>query len=126
MTNNVAVLVEGLKACGMDLGNPNIGRVDNMNAKKLQDELDKYKRSYKQIVDRNTQLEERFEVQEDRIAVLTSSLEQCQKAVDMNKKLLRQMGEEHGRKEQGLVSFMNRLKDKLREIGYADFNNLGD
>ena len=41
-----------------------------MNAKKLQDELDTYKRSYKQIVGRNTHLEELYKKQEDRIAVL--------------------------------------------------------
>ena len=97
-----------------------------MNAKKLEDELDKYKRSYKQIVGRNAHLEELYIKQEERIAILTGALENCQKAVDMNKQMLRQMGEEHASKEAGLVDFMNKLKAKLREFGYADFNRLGD
>ena len=97
-----------------------------MNAKKLQDELDTYKRSYKQIVGRNTHLEELYKKQEDRKAVLTAALESCQQAVDMNKQMVRQMGEEHSKKEGALVEFMNRLKAKLRELGYGDFNRLGD
>jgi len=97
-----------------------------MNEKKLQEEFDKYKRSYKQIVGRNAHLEAQYAEQEERIAVLAASLDNCQKALDTNKALMRQMGEEHNRKEASLVSFMNRLKEKLREFGYADFNRLGN
>lgn len=98
-----------------------------MSAKKLKEELDKFKRSYKLIVARNVELENQFQKQEERIAVLTQSIEECQRALDMNKKLMHQLGEEHNRKEHELVTFMNALKAKLREMGYnASFDNLGN
>jgi len=97
-----------------------------MNEKALRDELAKFKRSYRRIVSRNTELENQFEAQEARIAVLSNNLVQCQKALDMNKTLIRQFGDEHSRKEQAMASFINALKAKLRELGYGDFNKLGD
>jgi len=97
-----------------------------MNVKKIEEDLDKYKRSYKQIVGRNAHLEAQYKEQENRIAVLTAALENCQQAVDMNKTLLRKMGEEHASKEAGLVDFMNRLKKKLREFWDGDLDKLGN
>ena len=96
-----------------------------MNDKKLQEDFDQYKRSYKQIVGRNEQLELQYEKQEAKIGTLTAALGHCQQALDLNKMLMRQMAEENNHKEAELVAFMNLLKDKLREYGYGDFNNLG-
>lgn len=98
-----------------------------MNNKQLKDDFDKYKRSYAAIVDRNVQLEKRYAEQEDRIAVLSGSLENCQKALDMNKSLMRQISDEHSKKENSLVEILTALKAKLREMGYnGDFDNLGN
>jgi len=98
-----------------------------MNNKKMKDELDKYKRQYKNIVNRNVQLENQFQRQEEKNQQLLNSLVECQKAVDMNKTLLRKFGEEHNRKENEMVDLMNRLKAKLREMGYnGNFNRLGN
>lgn len=97
-----------------------------MNAKLLKAEFDQYKRSYKLIVARNTQLEEQWVQQEARIELLGKSLEQCQRGLDLNKTLMRQLGEEHNKKENELVALLTGLKAKLREMGYnGDFDNLG-
>jgi len=98
-----------------------------MNAKLLKDELDKYRRSYKRLVERNDELEARYHEQEERIAVLARSVEHCQKALDMNKDLMRRLGEEHNHKENDMVALLTGLKAKLREMGYnGDFDRLGD
>jgi predicted nucleic acid-binding Zn-ribbon protein len=97
-----------------------------MNVKKLKDEFEQYNRSYKLLVERNDQLEKRYAEQENKITVLINSLENCQKAFDTNKTLLRQMAAEHNKKEQSLIEYMNKLKAKLRELGYANFNKLGN
>jgi len=97
------------------------------NIQELRNEFDKYKRSYNAIVKRNTDLENQYVAQENRIQLLMSSLDNCQKALDINKNLMRKLAEEHNNKESSLVDFMNKLKKKLRELGYnGSFDNLGN
>lgn len=96
------------------------------NNSNLKEELRKYKQQYNILVVRCNQLEGQLLDANGQINFLRQSLFSAQKALDINKDLLRRTAEEHNKKEQSLVSFMNKLKDKLRELGYADFNNLGD
>lgn len=98
-----------------------------MNAKKLKDELDKYKRSYTNLVARCEQLESHLRAADEREAGLRNNLLQAQNALDTNKLMLRQMVAEQSQKEHGLIDLLNRLKTKLREMGYnGSFDNLGN
>ena len=97
-----------------------------MSGKQLKIELDKYKRQYRNLVARCQQLEGQLLAAEKNMEVLGQSLKFAQSAVDMNKAMLRQSVDEHNRKERDLIEYMNLLKAKLRELGYADFNRLGN
>jgi hypothetical protein len=97
-----------------------------MNKKELKIELDKYKRQYRNLVERCLQLENQKVIMESKIEVLNKSLSNAQKSNDINKTMLRQAIDEHSRKEHGLIECMNLMKAKLRDLGYADFNRLGN
>lgn len=100
--------------------------MNSMNEKIIKEELAKYKRQYKIIVDLNKQMESEIAANKDVITLLTQNLENAQKALDIQKNLGRQMSAEWSKKEQGLIEFMNCLKNKLREMGYdGDFDRLG-
>ena len=96
-----------------------------MNIKPLKDELDKYRRQYDGLVEVHRILENKLEQAQSALSFSVKNLANAQQAVDANKKLMRQMGKEHSRKEQDLIAFMNRLKAKLREMGYdGSFDSL--
>ena len=98
-----------------------------MNSKLLKDELDKYRRQYDGLVEIHRILEKKLEQVQMALSFSVTNLGNAQQAVDMNKKLMRQMGEEHNKKEQDLIVFMNQLKAKLREMGYdGNFDKLGE
>jgi predicted nucleic acid-binding Zn-ribbon protein len=100
--------------------------MNDINEKQLKAELDKYKRQYRNLAERCKQLEGQLSAAESQTDVLRVSLSSAQKAVDINKTMLRQSVEEHSRKERELIEYMNLLKAKLRDLGYADFNKLGN
>lgn len=97
-----------------------------MTNKETREALIKYKRLYNstgRVVIRHEQTIKDLQAQ---LSTVHTNLTNCQTALDLQKTLNRQIGEEHNKKEQDLVTYMNRLKEKLREFGYADFNQLGD
>lgn len=97
-----------------------------MNFKELKADFEKFRRSYALIIERNAQLEKQYEQQEERIALLSRCLENCQKALDINKSLMRQISAEHDKKENSLVELLTALKAKLRDMGYnGNFDRLG-
>jgi predicted nucleic acid-binding Zn-ribbon protein len=101
--------------------------MSDMTGKQLKEELGKYKRQYRLIVNRCEQLEKQNNKAEEMLEVMRNNLLEAQKSVDLNKALLRQTMEEHSKKEHGLVALMNGMKAKLREMGYdGNFDNLGN
>ena len=90
----------------------------NMNMKKIKEEFDIYKRQYQNLVSRCKQLENQLADSEKREVIMRNNLFQAQNALDTNKMLLRQMVEEQSKKEHSLIDLINRLKSKLREMGY--------
>lgn len=97
-----------------------------MTGKQLKAELEKYKRQYKILVGRCEQLDNENADLKAKLTMMAKNLTNAQNAFDANKALLRQMGEEHNKKEQDLIEFMNKLKAKLRELGYnGNFDRLG-
>lgn len=94
--------------------------------RELKNQLVKYKRLYRATGEANKRLEAVNKDLMGRLSVAEANLGNCQQALDMNKQLLRQMAEGHNAKEQGLVELLNKLKAKLREMGYhGDFDRLG-
>ena len=97
-----------------------------MNRKEMEDRYNKYRRLYKATAEANKRFEQTIRDLQGQLTTALSNLTNCQSALDMQKTMNRQMGEEHDKKQQDLVEYMNLLKGKLRELGYADFNNLGN
>lgn len=87
---------------------------------------DYWRRLYSSLKDQFDRLEKSLVEQGASMRIMALNLENAQKAVDINKAMLRQITEEANAKEQEYIGLINRLKDKLREFGYADFNNLGN
>jgi hypothetical protein len=101
--------------------------MNNMNAKKIKEELDKYKRQYRNLVSRCEQLESQLIAADEREVIMRNNLLHAQNALDSNKAMLRQMVAEQSKKEHGLIDLMNGLKAKLREMGYdGNFDRLGN
>jgi hypothetical protein len=95
--------------------------------KELEDEGIKWKSLYKGIARTN----ERFQIQINdlsrRLATAETNLVNAQNAVDLNKNMLHQVSTENNKKEQELIALMNKLKAKLREMGYdGSFDSLGN
>jgi hypothetical protein len=97
-----------------------------MNNKELKDRYDKYRRLYRATGEANKRFEQTIRDMQAQLTTMQANLRNCQNALDLQKTLNRQMGEEHDRKQQEVIEYMNLLKEKLRELGYADFNNLGN
>ena len=87
-----------------------------MNTKLLKEELNKYKRQYKIILLRNADLENQYQVQEEKIQLLTECLENSQKAIDINKTIVRQALASYSEKEQILNGEIIELKKRLKEL----------
>jgi len=85
-----------------------------------------WKSRYESLLMAFNRLEAQSKQQAETITFLTQQLANADKAVEINKNLLRMVTEEHNKKELDMVYYMNKLKDKLREFGYADFNRLGE
>lgn len=85
-----------------------------------------WQKRYESLLIAFSQLKENYDQQEKTLVFLKQQLSNADQAVEINKNLIRQLNEEHNKKEQQMVYFMNKLKDKLREFGYADFNRLGE
>lgn len=98
-----------------------------MTKKEMSDKLDKYIKLYKSVSDANKRLEQSNRDLQNQLATAKANLENANNAVEINKNLLRQMTEEHSKKEQELIDLMTRLKAKLREMGYdGNLDNLGN
>jgi hypothetical protein len=97
-----------------------------MNDKLLKEELEKWKTLYTGAGVVIRSLERQLADLSTKLSVAESNLSNAQNAVAINKTILRQVTEEHNRKEKDLIEFMNRLKAKLREMGYdGSFDRLG-
>lgn len=97
-----------------------------MNKSKIKEELEKYKSLYRSMVNGNKKMEQTILDLRLRLGAVMQNLENANQAVQMNKDMLRQIGEEHNKKERGLIAFMNQLKAKLKEMGYnGSFDRLG-
>ena len=83
-------------------------------------------RLYKSLSQANASLEKQAERQQAVIKMLNENIANAQKAVDTHKAININAIEDFSRKEQEYINLINLLKDKLRELGYADFNNLGN
>lgn len=94
--------------------------------REAQDEAKQWKRLYTGMVRHNDSQQKAISTQTDLVARLQANLDNCQKAVDLNKVMLHNAIAEHSRKEQEYIGLINKLKNKLRELGYGDFNRLGD
>lgn len=89
-------------------------------------QLLEWKKHYKSVSERCKKLEAQVQEQDRNIMFLSHSLKNAQTAVQLNKDVLLKVTEEHNKKEKDLIDFMNKLKAKLREMGYdGNFDNLG-
>jgi len=94
--------------------------------KELKQHLDKYKALYKSTSDANRRLQQVNADLQIHLKTALANLVNAQKAVTINKTMLRQVAEGHNRKEQELIELLTQLKAKLRELGYnGDFDSLG-
>ena len=127
MSNNIAVLVEGLKLCGLNLTRrPNVKWKETMSESDVLDELKKWKTLYQGIAEQNDRLEKRHMAQLAAMKVMRENLNNAQKAVEINKEMLRNSMTEFNAKEQEYIKVMNGLREKLKDVGFSDFNSLGD
>jgi cysteinyl-tRNA synthetase len=98
-----------------------------LTKKQMQDRMDKFRRLYKGLAETNRRFEQTINDLKSALATALANNTNCQKALDLNKTMLRQMSEEHGKKEQELIKLLTQLKAKLREMGYdGNFDNLGN
>jgi hypothetical protein len=97
-----------------------------MNDKLLKEELEKWKTLYSGACVVIRSLERQLESLASKAQIAEMNLKNAQDAVLINKTLLRQVTEENNKNEKELIEFMNRLKAKLREMGYnGSFDRLG-
>lgn len=90
-------------------------------------EQDSYwKRLYESLIVQNQKLEQKITEQAGVIGFLSENNTNAQAAVDIMKQTLLNATMEHNKKEQQLIGYMNKLKEKLKEYGFADFNTLAD
>jgi len=89
-------------------------------------DLEKWKSLYNGLSRHVELLEKKIMDQNAVMKIMRENLENAQKAVDINKKMLRDSMTEYNEKEQEYIKVLNLLKDKLREFGYVDFNSLGN
>lgn len=85
-----------------------------------------WKRLYESAAIRIFTLEETLHQEEAKVKALIENLGNAQKAVDINKTMLRNGLTDFNRKEQEYIVLINKMKEKLRGLGYVDFNRLGD
>lgn len=98
-----------------------------VNSIKLQESLDHWKRLHNNVAETNKRFQAQVHDLTVRLKTMEMNLANAQKASDINKNMLRQMGEAHTKKEQELIKLLTQLKAKLREMGYdGSFDNLGD
>jgi hypothetical protein len=86
----------------------------------------KWKRLYESLSDQVEVLEGRVKDMGAKAVIMKLNLENAQKAVDINKQMLRDSVTEYNQKEQEYIGLINKLKEKLRALGYADFRGLGE
>jgi len=92
----------------------------------MSEDIEYWKRLYRSLSQANANLEKQVERQQAVITMLNENIANAQMAVDTHKAINRNAIEDFNRKEQEYIGLINLLKDKLRELGYADFNNLGN
>jgi cysteinyl-tRNA synthetase len=101
--------------------------VEKLTMKQMKGRMDKFRRLYNSTVIANRRFEQTINDLKASLATALANNANCQKALDINKTLIRQMSEEHGKKEQELIKLLTQLKAKLREMGYdGNFDNLGN
>jgi hypothetical protein len=97
-----------------------------MNDKLLIEERDKWKNLYTGAGVVIRSLERQLNDLQTQLSLAVANLKNANDALAINKTILRQAAEEHNRNEKELIEFMNRLKAKLREMGYhGSFDRLG-
>ena len=92
----------------------------------MSEEVKKWKKLYSGLVERNRALEKELVEKEKHILVLLNSVEHAQGAVDINKSIMRQSLLDFNAKEQNYIEVISKLRAKLKEMGFADFDNLGN
>lgn len=93
---------------------------------KTKEELEKWKTLYTGAGVVIRSLERQINDLQTQLSLAVANLKNANDALAINKTILRQATTEHSRKEQELIEFMNRLKAKLREMGYdGSFDRLG-
>jgi len=85
-----------------------------------------WKAEYRKLVRVVGQLEKTIDSQAQLLKVRHDQLEQAQKAVDLNKKTLHQVIDDNAKNVNVLNERITDLMNKLKEFGFADFDNLGN
>lgn len=85
-----------------------------------------WKAEYRKLVNVLGQLEKTISSQAELLRIRHSQLEQAQKAVDIAKQTLRNAIEGHAQREAEHIKIIDQLRNKLKEFGFADFDNLGN
>jgi hypothetical protein len=96
-----------------------------MGESNVEEDLKKWKVLYKGIAEQNERLEARHTAQLAAMKVMRENLENAQKAVDINKQMLRDSVTESNAKEQEYIKVINSLKEKLTDMGCKDINQSG-
>lgn len=100
---------------------------EELTKKQLEAQLVKFKQLYKSVADANKRWEKTNNDLMKQLQIANNNLVNAQNAVNMHKNMLVQTTEAHNKKEQGLVELLNKLKAKIREMGYhGDFDSLGN
>lgn len=85
-----------------------------------------WKRLYDSAANRIMNLEQIIEEKNVALSNLSNNLANAQKAVDINKTMVRNGLTEFNRKEQEYIEILNKMRAKLKELGYGDFDKLGN
>jgi uncharacterized protein YjaG (DUF416 family) len=97
------------------------------NNREIKEHLRKYKALYQSLAEANKRQTQTILELQNQVSTLSSNLVNAQKAVDINKGILRSATEGHNLKEQELISLLTGMKAKLREMGYnGNYDNLGN
>lgn len=87
---------------------------------------DNWRKRYESLVKAVEKLQLTIDSQATLLRIRNSQLEQAQNAVDIAKQTLTNSIKNHAQTEAGHIKQINLLMDKLKELGFADFDSLGN
>jgi septal ring factor EnvC (AmiA/AmiB activator) len=85
-----------------------------------------WRAEYKKLAKAVGQLEATIASQAELLRIRHGQLEQAQKAVDQTKQTMRQAIGDNAKTVANLNARIAELMNKLKELGFADFDNLGN